>query len=605
MLIVIFPFLAFLGATLLSAVLGLTAVLTLESANLRKAAQLLQQGGYEWPLLRADGTMIQIAGSAPNQEERKGALLLLEDEFAPKLILNRIAIKSAEAFSPLIRIQKSGNSIVLFGTIVGAETAQRVKNAAEEAFPDLVSLEGVQILDGPEQVNLLEDVVFALQAIAIPEVSLVIIENNSLGVHAITMSESAKRDLLARLEGVRPNEREINYQLTSPLPPLIEPFRLHLTLQAQEANFTRCHVETASDRDRIMRAASGGNTRQITGNCANARGAPDPAWADVIESIIIAVNNSGGGAIIRAENFNMTITPIDETSLKSFQTNGLPNLPNGYTVLVTELGSVNPFDDLEDFTIVIEKGADGYLEFSGTFANDTDKRVALLTSQVALNVNSVQDNTIIDASVSNPASGDQIILASEALKLLYKGSAKLRGDLVLISGLSEDAQIEAQISELLSEQLTAEDFLLDIAIDETLNKPPPPMKPELCLQLLEDTQKPKKITFDPSSTRIRAEALDIIDQMVEVLQNCQHVSLIIAGHTDSQGREEMNQTLSQLRAMAVLDAIIDAGFVAENITIFGFGETQPIADNSTEEGREENRRIEFRLLELQEPEPLQ
>lgn len=605
MLIVIFPFLTFLGAALLAAVLGLIAVLTLESANLTKAAQLLQQGGYEWPLLRADGTMIQIAGRAPNREEKEGALFLLGDEFAPELILDHIAIKTAATASPLIRIQKSGNSIVLFGTIVGTKTAQRVKNAAEEAFPDLVVTEGVQILEGTEQVNLLADVVFALQAIAIPEVSLVNIKINSLEVHALTISETAERDLLARLEKIRPSKREINYQLTSPPPPLIEPFRLHLTLQAQEANFTRCHVENASDRDRLIRAASRGNTRQITGNCPNARGAPDSAWVNVIENIIIAVNNSGGGAIIRAENFSITITPIDETSLNSFQTDGLPDLPNGYTAVVTELGSVSPSDDLEDFTIVIEKGAGGYLEFSGTFANDTDKRIALLTSQVALDANSVQDNTIIDARVSNPASGEQITLASAALKLLYKGSAKLRGDLVLISGLSEEAQIEAQISQLLSKQLAAEDFLLDITVDESLNKPPPPMKPELCLQLLADTQKPDKITFEPSSARIRAEALDIIDQMAEVLQNCQHVSLIIAGHTDSQGREEMNQTLSQLRAMAVLDAITDAGFVAENITIFGFGETQPIADNSTEEGREENRRIEFRLLEAQEPEPFQ
>ncbi len=127
------------------------------------------------------------------------------------------------------------------------------------------------------------------------------------------------------------------------------------------------------------------------------------------------------------------------------------------------------------------------------------------------------------------------------------------------------------------------------------------MDSSLCLQLLDETQRPQKITFEPSSVRIRSDALDNIDKMVEVLKNCQHVPLEIAGHTDSQGQEEMNQTLSQLRAQAVLDAIIEAGFVAGKITTIGLGESQPIADNATEEGREKNRRIEFRLRPSSRP----
>ena len=69
----------------------------------------------------------------------------------------------------------------------------------------------------------------------------------------------------------------------------------------------------------------------------------------------------------------------------------------------------------------------------------------------------------------------------------------------------------------------------------------------------------------------------------------------IAGYTDSQGREEMNLSLSQERADAVLTALMSRRILTSGITARGFGEADPIADNDTEEGREANRRIEFRF----------
>jgi prophage endopeptidase len=72
----------------------------------------------------------------------------------------------------------------------------------------------------------------------------------------------------------------------------------------------------------------------------------------------------------------------------------------------------------------------------------------------------------------------------------------------------------------------------------------------------------------------------------------------IGGHTDSQGREEMNLGLSQSRADAVLNGLLARGVLVSNLTARGYGETRPIADNETEEGRERNRRIEFRLQDV-------
>ena len=85
-----------------------------------------------------------------------------------------------------------------------------------------------------------------------------------------------------------------------------------------------------------------------------------------------------------------------------------------------------------------------------------------------------------------------------------------------------------------------------------------------------------------------------------VIKKCEHIKMEISGHTDSQGREEMNLNLSQLRADAVKSALLSRRVKVKNLISKGYGERFPIADNKTEEGREINRRIEFKLIKNSE-----
>ena len=84
------------------------------------------------------------------------------------------------------------------------------------------------------------------------------------------------------------------------------------------------------------------------------------------------------------------------------------------------------------------------------------------------------------------------------------------------------------------------------------------------------------------------------------MKECEGIEIEIGGHTDSQGREEMNQQLSLQRARAVLNELRLRRVLTSTVSAVGYGESQPIADNGTEDGREVNRRIEFRLI-LPEP----
>ena len=88
-----------------------------------------------------------------------------------------------------------------------------------------------------------------------------------------------------------------------------------------------------------------------------------------------------------------------------------------------------------------------------------------------------------------------------------------------------------------------------------------------------------------------------MNEIAAILRDCAGIPLEIQGHTDSQGREEMNQQLSQARAQSVLNALRARRVLVGGFEANGYGEATPIADNETEEGREANRRIEFHLIE--------
>jgi len=79
------------------------------------------------------------------------------------------------------------------------------------------------------------------------------------------------------------------------------------------------------------------------------------------------------------------------------------------------------------------------------------------------------------------------------------------------------------------------------------------------------------------------------------LRTCPKVKFEIQGHTDSSGSEELNLSLSQKRAESVLSILLTRRVLTSGLTAKGYGSAEPIADNETEDGREENRRIVFKL----------
>ena len=106
------------------------------------------------------------------------------------------------------------------------------------------------------------------------------------------------------------------------------------------------------------------------------------------------------------------------------------------------------------------------------------------------------------------------------------------------------------------------------------------------------------IYFDYDSDEFVPRSFKELNTLVKILQENPQMRIEIRGHTDNKGNDEYNMTLSKSRAKAVVRYLTDNGIEDYRLDSWGFGSSQPVAANDTEEGRQENRRVEFLILSM-------
>jgi len=104
----------------------------------------------------------------------------------------------------------------------------------------------------------------------------------------------------------------------------------------------------------------------------------------------------------------------------------------------------------------------------------------------------------------------------------------------------------------------------------------------------------ENVNFEFDSAKLTPASLSVLNDAVKILKRHPDVKVEIAGHTDNKGSAVYNQGLSERRAKAVADHLVSKGVSAAKLTVKGYGQSQPVANNATEKGRAANRRVELR-----------
>lgn len=186
----------------------------------------------------------------------------------------------------------------------------------------------------------------------------------------------------------------------------------------------------------------------------------------------------------------------------------------------------------------------------------------------------------------------EIAITKNGGKMIYKNSSSLDANLEATYYLStKEKEYWVQLTSFAGTDNAIEAFSLNIL---EMNA----MKQEVdATEMFEEINKSGfvalYINFETGKSAIKTESQPIIDQIYEMLKQNPDLKISIEGHTDNVGTTQSNQTLSDARAKSVMNALVSKGIIASRLKSKGWGMTKPVSDNSTEEGKAKNRRVEI------------
>jgi len=204
-----------------------------------------------------------------------------------------------------------------------------------------------------------------------------------------------------------------------------------------------------------------------------------------------------------------------------------------------------------------------------------------------------QNLATIDVEVFNfdgkPYSGDKVYFVSQSSKKTFSGITNELGKfkIDLPQGNIFDIKIQSIGDEV--EYNTLE--IPTIGEDERFQ--------EMVLTITyqaEENYELDNLQFESGKATLKSESYSLLSDLVEIMQLKKSMKIEIVGHTDSDGEAAQNLTLSKQRAESVKNYLISKGISGSRISTNGYGESKPIADNSTAVGKAKNRRTEIRIL---------
>ncbi|SFR58903.1 OmpA-OmpF porin, OOP family [Yoonia tamlensis] len=581
-----------------------TTVSEVEQRSVAGVQNTLEIRGYEWATVLGDGLQVIIEGQAPTEAERFRAISAagaIVD--AARVIDNMSVVASRRVVAPTfaIEILRNDSGVSLIGLIPATTDRETLAARIRNIAAGLPVVDLLEVADYPTPDTWRPALNYSLRALQMLPRSKISVDADRVIISAISDSPEEKHRLEVALWRNTPPEIDLTINISAPRP-VISPFTVRFGIDEDGPMFDACAADTIEAIGQITNAA---NAAGFTGqaNCTLALGAPSRQWGRAVALSVKSVSDLGGGTVTIADTDITLLAPLgtDPHLFDDIVGTLENNLPAGFAVSAElPVAPEAPPEGSPRFTAT--RSPEGQVQLRGRIPDDLTNTVAKNFASAMFGQNNITMGTrVVDGL---PAGWSMRVLAGiEALSELSNGVVVVEPNMIQIRGNTGNEVASADISRLLIEKLgQTADFDIDVTYVKQLDPIASLPTPEECIAQIQLVTEDRKITFDPSSADISAAAVPLIDDIADILKKCGDLRIRVAGFTDSQGREEMNQQLSQRRADAVLTALRARRVPVSTFESVGFGEENPIADNETEEGREANRRIEFSLI-LPEPIP--
>ena len=588
----------FICAALISAMAAHSTVAFVQDRSVVAVRETLIDRGYDWASVIGDGLQVIVEGEAPTEASRFRAISASGSIVdASRVIDNMSVAESGNIAAPkfAIEILRNDSGVSLIG-LIPADTdrdrlAARITDIANgQSVTDLLESADYPVPNTwPAALN------YSLRALEMLPRSKISVGAERVAINAISDSAADKDRLETALARNTPDGVRLAVSISAPRP-VISPFTARFTKDTDGVRFDACAADSP-DAERVIMVAASAAGFEGKSSCVQALGVPSRTWGSAVAGAIDAVNSLGGGTVTISDT-DVTLVALQGTEQSTFDSvvgeleNALPDVfaLNAELPATPQAGADGP----PQFTAT--RSPEGAVQLRGRIPDDLINTTAENYAMAKFGRANVTMGTRVVSDL--PAGWAVRVLAGiEALSKMSNGSVVVEPDQMIIKGNTGLETAQADITRLLIDKLgQTSSFEINVTYVKQLDPIASLPTPEECIAQIDAITNARKILFDPSSATITSNTLPIVDDIADVLKKCADLRIQIAGFTDSQGREEMNQQLSQERAGAVLVALRQRRIPVSSFEAVGFGEADPIATNDTEDGREANRRIEFSLI---------
>ena len=578
---------------------GLT-VSWIENSSATAVEKRLALEGFDWASVQTDGLKVVLEGEAASEALRFKALAAAGQIVEAARVIDNFTITDsrppvAPKFS--VEILRNDKSISLIGLVPTKADNANFKDRVARIAGDLPVADFLETADYPVPDAWSSVISYGLLALERLEHSKISIGETQVTIEAIGESEAQKSKLLEELTRRTPADITSKIGISAPRP-VITPFTLRFRITADGASFDACSADSPEAAVQILAAAkAAGLAEEAT--CRQGLGVPSPLWSKAATQAIAALAKLGSGSVTLSDA-DVTLTAPAGTDPALFDTIASQldgDLPEVFALNpILLVAPETPEDDAAIPEMVATLSPEGQVQIRGPVISPRAQRTLQTFAYAVFGSEDVYLSTKLQDNL--PEGWMVRSLASLAgLSKLNSGIATVSPNAIDITGLTGRRSAKTDIAQILIDRLgDGAEFELEVTYLEELDPLARMLNGTECVAEITDLASQNKIKFEPGSATLDGDSRDTVQAIAEVFERCLEAPIEIGGHTDSQGREEMNLDLSKGRAEAVLTALRGARVKLKSLTAEGYGETQPIADNGTEEGREANRRIEFRLV---------
>ena len=567
----------------------------IEARSLTQARTALAAEGQTWARVTTDGLAVELSGVAPDEVARFRALSAVTSLIDDRRIDDRMTVAERALLDPpdfSLELMRQGPTLSLIGLLPERTDREAIANRLTRSGTEITDLTGTAAF--PPPANWRPALDFGLRAAEILEQGTVSVTQGAVRITANAASPAEKARIEAALDTAKPEGVTTSITISAPLP-VIAPYHLRLSRADGAARLDACAAETPEIRERIVAAAIAAGAQVNTADCALGIGAP-PGWE---QAVLAALGAVGAGTLDIQDGAVRLTLPADTTdadlaALGESLTAALP------ATFALNLQRAEAAADEGPARFTAEIGGASLASIQGVVPDETMRQTVQSLARAQLGP--IEGELKLDPGIPE-GWALRVMAGLDAMGAIDRGKLDVTQQMIEVSGVSGDPFATQKAVAALATRLGAgADYALSITYDRRLDPEIEQPDGTACVDRLNTVMLESEIGFEPGGAVIAGDIAPVLEELRPIMADCADFQIEIAGHTDAQGGEDSNMALSLGRAEAVLAALREAGMPVSNMTAAGYGETRPIAENDSQEGRDANRRIEMMLLS---PDPVQ